>query len=168
MRTLCKMFSLVRVTSVLLGILLMAIPNSARNLCFAAENPQGAAEQLAAGLIHSAQSGPWSAPATWDRGKVPGADARVQIREGHVVVYDVKSEQPIRLIHVAGTLSFASNKDTRLDVGLIKIQAGDARAKTGSTAKLICRTCRPAGHGRRWRLGRPIGRLRRITRRSFG
>ena len=68
-------------------------------------NPLPAAEKAVA-LIRSAQSGTWSAVATWEGGQVPGAGARVQIREGHAVVYDLKSEQPIRLIHVAGTLTF--------------------------------------------------------------
>jgi hypothetical protein len=131
MQTLRKMSSLVRVTAALLGTLSISIPYSARNFCFADENPRGVAAKSRAGLIRSTQSGPWSAPATWDGGKVPGADARVQIREGHVVVYDVKSEQPIRLVHVAGTLTFDRQKDTRLDVGLIKIQAGDDPSEDG-------------------------------------
>ena len=62
---------------------------------------------------------------------VPGGGARVQVREGHTVVYDVKSEQPIRLVHVAGTLTFARDKDTQLDVGLIKIQPGDDVSEDG-------------------------------------
>jgi hypothetical protein len=93
--------------------------------------PLFAAEQSAAELVRSATSGPWSAPATWELGKLPGAHARVQIRESHTVVYDVQSEQPIRMIHVAGTLTFAPDKDTRLDVGLIKIQPGDDASEDG-------------------------------------
>src|SRR5262245_22924 len=69
-------------------------------------------------LVRSARSGAWSAPATWEGGKVPAAGARVQIRTGHVVTYDVKSDRVIRSIHVAGTLTFARDRDTRLDVGL--------------------------------------------------
>ena len=118
------MFSPVRVASAFMGILSMAIPDSTGNLCFAAE-------QSPARLIRSAQSGPWSAPATWEGSKVPGAAARVRIREGHVVLYDVKSELPIRMIHVAGTLTFDREKDTRLDVGLIKIQPGDDASEDG-------------------------------------
>jgi G8 domain len=83
------------------------------------------------GLIRSAKSGAWSAPTTWEGGKVPGAGARVQIREGHIVIYDAKSEQVIRFIHVAGTLSFASNLDTLLNVGLIKIQPGEDASENG-------------------------------------
>src|SRR5262245_29479159 len=78
-----------------------------------------------AGVIRSARSGAWSAPATWEGGKVPQAGAKVQIRTGHTVLYDVQSDQAIRAIHVAGILRFANDKDTRLDVGLIRIQPGD-------------------------------------------
>src|SRR5947209_2061623 len=76
-------------------------------------------------LIRSARSGPWSAPATWEGGKVPPAGSRVQVRTGHTVAYDLKSDQVIRSIHVAGTLRFPHDRDTWLDVGLIKIQPGD-------------------------------------------
>src|SRR5690349_14731659 len=64
-------------------------------------------------IIRSARSGPWSAPATWAGGKVPGAGARVLIRTGHRVVYDVRSDRVIRAIDVAGVLEFATDKDTR-------------------------------------------------------
>src|SRR5437868_2972969 len=76
-------------------------------------------------LIRSARSGPWSDPQTWEGGRVPGAGARVQVRAGQTVTYDVASDRAIRSIHVAGTLRFDPDRDTRLDVGLIKIQAGD-------------------------------------------
>jgi hypothetical protein len=85
----------------------------------------------AATLIRSTRDGNWSAPATWEGGKVPAAGDRVQVRTGHTVVYDVASDQAIRMIHVAGTLTFAPDKDTRLDVGLIKIQAGDKASENG-------------------------------------
>src|SRR5262249_21752754 len=50
---------------------------------------------------------------------------------GHRVVYDLKSDQVIRSINVAGTLSFATDRDTRLDVGLIKIQADEEFSEDG-------------------------------------
>jgi hypothetical protein len=55
----------------------------------------------------------------------------VQIRAGHTVVYDVRSAQAIRSLHVAGTLRFATDRDTRLDVGLIRILAGDSTEEEG-------------------------------------
>jgi G8 domain len=82
-------------------------------------------------LIRSAQSGPWSAPATWEGGRLPAAGSRVQIRQGHTVAYDMKSDRVIRSIHVAGVLRFPHNTDTRLDVGLIKIQPGDDASENG-------------------------------------
>src|SRR5258708_7876171 len=81
--------------------------------------------------ICSAANGPWSAAATWEKGRVPSEGARVRIREGHRVVYDVVSDKPLRSILIGGTLSFAPDRDTRLDVGLINIQAGDAATETG-------------------------------------
>ena len=82
-------------------------------------------------LVRSAQSGPWSAPSTWSDGKIPSAGAKVQIRTGHTVIYDVNSTQAIRAIFVAGTLSFARDRDTRLDVGLLKIQPGEDTSEDG-------------------------------------
>jgi uncharacterized protein (TIGR03067 family) len=89
------------------------------------------AEPTAPPLVRSAHSGAWSAPDTWEGGNVPGAGARVQVRTGHTVIYDLSSEQVIRSVHVAGTLSFARDRDTRLDVGLVKIQAGDDADEDG-------------------------------------
>jgi RNA polymerase sigma factor (sigma-70 family) len=93
--------------------------------------PQPAEGKTGFAVIRSAGSGPWSAPATWEGGKVPGTGATVQVRTGHTVLYDVKSDQLIRAVHVAGTLTFAADRDTRLDVGLIKIQPGDAASEDG-------------------------------------
>jgi hypothetical protein len=90
-----------------------------------------AADAPAPGLIRSARSGSWSEAKTWEGGKLPAASARVQVRRGHTVLYDLKSNTVIRSIHVAGTLRFASDKDTRLDVGLIKIQPGDDASEEG-------------------------------------
>lgn len=82
-------------------------------------------------LFRSVQSGPWSSASTWEGGKVPTAGNRVQVRGGHVVNYDVASDEVIRSIHVAGTLSFARDRDTRLTVGLIKIQPGNDASENG-------------------------------------
>jgi hypothetical protein len=82
-------------------------------------------------LVRTAQSGPWSAAATWEGGKVPKAGERVQVRSGHQITYDLKSEQVIRSIHVRGTLRFADDRDTALSVGLIKIQAGEDATENG-------------------------------------
>jgi hypothetical protein len=84
-----------------------------------------------AAMIRSARSGPWSEPQTWEGGQIPGAGARVQVRAGHTVTYDAASDRAIRSIHVAGTLRFDPDRDTRLDVGLIKIQPGDDASEDG-------------------------------------
>src|SRR4051812_21678476 len=73
----------------------------------------------------TAQSGNWSDPATWTDRHVPAAGDFVQVRAGHRVVYDVDSQAAIRMVHVAGTLTFSRDKSTRLVVGLLKVQRGD-------------------------------------------
>ncbi len=85
----------------------------------------------ATSFIRSAKSGPWSAAATWDGGKVPGAGAKVQVQSGHTILYDVTSDAALRMLHVAGTLTFAPDRDTRLDVGLILIQPGVEASEQG-------------------------------------
>lgn len=82
-------------------------------------------------VVRTAMSGKWSAPTTWEGGKLPDEGARVLIRTGHRVVYDLHSGRVIRSINVAGTLAFAPDRDTRLDVGLIKIQAGEEFSEDG-------------------------------------
>ena len=62
---------------------------------------------------------------------MPGAGDRVQVRPGHAVVYDVESADVIRMIHVAGTLTFAPDRDTLLSMGLLKIQPGDDAREEG-------------------------------------
>lgn len=82
-------------------------------------------------VIRSAQSGPWSKAATWEGGKVPAAGVKVHIRQGHEAVYDLHSDQVIRSLHLDGVLRFASDRDTRLDVGLIRVQAGGTTEEEG-------------------------------------
>ena len=79
----------------------------------------------------SARDGKWSAAATWANARAPRAGDRVQIRTGHSVTYDVHSDAAIRMVHVAGKLTFARDKSTRLDTGLIKIEPGDTTTEDG-------------------------------------
>jgi hypothetical protein len=81
-------------------------------------------------VIRSAGSGLWSQPGTWEGGHAPGPGSRVQIQTGHVVTFDTQTDGPIRSIHIAGTLRFDPDRDTRLDVGLIKIRSGDDPSET--------------------------------------
>ena len=99
--------------------------------------------------VRSAHDGRWSDPATWEGGRVPGAAARVQIRPGHVITYDAAAGPVIRSIHVAGTLRFDRERNTRLDVGLIMIQASDDPRESGfdcesHTAPMASHASRPA------------------------
>src|SRR5690554_6144990 len=95
-----------------IGVLL-AVLGMAYSPAQAHEHAHGAAP---ADVLRSARSGDWSEPATWEGGKVPAAGARVLIREGHTVRYDVASDDVIRAINIAGTLRFATDRDTRLTV----------------------------------------------------
>jgi hypothetical protein len=91
------------------------------------------AARLPADVIRSAKSGSWSEAATWEGGSVPGAGDRVLVRPGHAVLYDAASDRAIRAVYVGGTLRFATDRDTRLDVGLIKIQPGEECVEDGFT-----------------------------------
>lgn len=82
-------------------------------------------------VIRTAQSGRWSQPSTWEGGKLPRHGATVLVRTGHEVIYDVMEEAAIRALHISGTVSFDPDKDTCLDVGLIKVQAGENTAEEG-------------------------------------
>ena len=90
----------------------------------------GNAAELA-GWIQSARSGPWSVATTWEDGAIPTAGARVHIREGHAVTYDVKSAETIRAVCVSGKLSFATDRDTQLNVGVLKIEANETPSEEG-------------------------------------
>ncbi len=79
----------------------------------------------------TARSGNWSDPGTWDGARSPRAGDRVQVRSGHRVIYDVLSDRAIRMVHVAGVLTFSRDRSTRLDVGLLRIEAGDEAAEDG-------------------------------------
>lgn len=81
--------------------------------------------------LRSAKDGPWSDPSTWTEGCTPRAGDLVQVR--HRVLYDAASDDPIRMIHVAGTLEFSRTVSTRLVVGLLKIQPGDSAIEHGFT-----------------------------------
>ena len=116
-------------------------------------------------LVRSAHGGRWSAPDTWEGGKVPPAGARVQIRPGHVVVYDRQSDQAIRALFIAGMLTFAPDRDTRLDVGLIRIQAGDDLREEGFDCDAHLAEPDPAAPRPALKSARPTGPSTQSTRR---
>src|SRR4051812_38670296 len=82
-------------------------------------------------VVRTARSGAWSTPATWEGGRIPAGNVRALIREGHRVVYDIKGVQPVRPLTISAPLTFAHDRDTRLDVGLIKIQPGEVASEEG-------------------------------------
>src|SRR4051794_12948382 len=82
-------------------------------------------------IVKSANSGDWSAPTTWQGGKVPAAGSKVHVQAGHVVRYDANSTQVIRSVHLDGTLTFATDRDTRLEVGLIRVNASGTTDEEG-------------------------------------
>ena len=86
---------------------------------------------VSAATVKSAGSGNWSEPKTWDGGKLPAVGDTVLVREGHTVVYDVKSDAVLRAVFIVGTLTFAPDKDTELNVGLIKIQHDESLDENG-------------------------------------
>jgi RNA polymerase sigma factor (sigma-70 family) len=93
-----------------------------------APEPPGEAPELPPVLERSAQGGAWSDPATWEGGMVPAAGAAVEICPGHRVVYDVDSDRALRSVRISGTLTFAPDRDTRLDAGLIEVQPAEPLA----------------------------------------
>ena len=84
-------------------------------------------------VVRSVRTGLWSDAATWEGGRAPAAGVKVQVRSGHEVTYDVEAPASlvIRSLHIAGTVTFAPDKSTRLNVGLIKIQDSDGTDEEG-------------------------------------
>lgn len=79
----------------------------------------------------TAKSGLWSEATTWEGGSVPAAGARVHVREGHKVVYDIDSDVTLRTVFVGGTLRFAHDRDTRMNVGLLRVDEMDCPTEEG-------------------------------------
>jgi len=72
--------------------------------------------------IKSVGSGDWSNPKTWEPRRVPKTGDRVLISRHNRVRYDVADKAVIRLVQVVGTLHFSRDRDTELNVGLLKVQ----------------------------------------------
>src|SRR5262249_29619094 len=81
--------------------------------------------------LRSVKSGPRSAPDTWNAQRVPREGDRVLIGRKTRVLFDVDSPAVIRYLQVAGVLSFARDRNTTLNVGVITIQATEEYAETG-------------------------------------
>jgi hypothetical protein len=81
--------------------------------------------------IQSIKNGKWSDPKTWKPARLPKQGDRVLVSRETFVEYDVKSPAAIRLLQVVGTLSFARDRDTELNVGVLKIQNSDTCTESG-------------------------------------
>jgi hypothetical protein len=52
-------------------------------------------------------------------------------RAGHRLVYDVRSEARLRLVQIVGKLTFARDRDTLLNVGVLKVQNSNVCSESG-------------------------------------
>ena len=53
------------------------------------------------------------------------------IRPSHTVTYDVKVDAALRAVQIGGTLAFARDRDTLLNVGLLRLQPGEQFSEEG-------------------------------------
>ncbi len=81
--------------------------------------------------VRSVKDGNWSDAKTWQPPRVPKSNDRVLVARKTRVVYDVVSEAKIRMVHVVGTLTFARDRDTLLNVGILKVQNSDTCSEHG-------------------------------------
>jgi hypothetical protein len=81
--------------------------------------------------IRSVRSGNWSDPRTWEPKRLPAAGDRVLIRPGTRVVYDVADSPVLRLVQLAGTLSFARDRNTTLNVAIVSIRDSEVCSESG-------------------------------------
>jgi len=93
--------------------------------------PRASADAGIAFSLRSVRDGKWSEPQTWKPARVPRAGDRVLVDRGTRVVYDVESEAVLRLLQVVGTLSFARDRDTLLNVGVLKVQNSNVCSESG-------------------------------------
>lgn len=81
--------------------------------------------------IRSVKNGNWSDPRTWKPARVPTQGDRVLISRGTRVAFDVVQHEVVRLLQVVGTLEFARDRDTLLNVGILTIQHSDECSEHG-------------------------------------
>ena len=81
--------------------------------------------------VRSVRNGRWSDAKTWKPARIPRKGDRVLVSRDTQVEYDVESEAVIRLVQVVGTLRFSRDRNTRLDVGVLKVQNSDVCSESG-------------------------------------
>jgi hypothetical protein len=81
--------------------------------------------------VRSVHNGNWSDAKTWEPAHVPGKNDRVLISQKTHVIYDSESDDVIRLVQVAGTLTFSRGRNTTLNVAVLKVQNSDRCSESG-------------------------------------
>lgn len=81
--------------------------------------------------VQSKRDGNWSDPKTWVQARVPAAGDRVLVSRNTRVVYDAKRGDVLRLVQIVGTLTFARDRDTELNVAVLKVQNSDTCSENG-------------------------------------
>jgi hypothetical protein len=81
--------------------------------------------------LSSARDGNWSDAKTWTPARVPKAGDRVLVSHGTRVLYDGVNHDVVRLVQVVGTLVFARDRNTELNVGILKVQNSKVCSETG-------------------------------------
>jgi hypothetical protein len=81
--------------------------------------------------VQSIADGDWTNPKIWQPQRLPKAGDRVLVSSRTSVRFDAKTTPVIRLIQVAGTLRFARDRSTELNVCLLKVQAGNKCTERG-------------------------------------
>jgi hypothetical protein len=81
--------------------------------------------------VQSARNGKWSDPDMWKPAQVPKAGDRVKINREHTVLYDAESKDVLRLVQIVGTLRFARDRDTLMNVAVLKVQNSEDCSESG-------------------------------------
>ncbi len=81
--------------------------------------------------VRSVVNGDWTDAKTWEPKRVPQTGDRVLVSARTIVRFEAKRTPVIRLLQVAGTLRFARDRSTELNVALLKVQAGNRCTERG-------------------------------------
>ena len=74
--------------------------------------------------VASVRSGRWSDSTVWSTGRVPVQGDSVLVSAGQAITYDAYSDVEIGRLQIQGTLAFARDRATRLDVGNVVVDRG--------------------------------------------
>ena len=97
-------------------------------------------------VTHTAiRNGSWFDPNVWQGGVVPGNGAHVMVDEGVSLRYDQESETRLKTVRLDGTLTFVSNRDTKMvvdtfvstEAGTLNIGSLSTPVQADKTAQII-------------------------------